>query len=385
MASRTRVTSRTRPSQPTRARAWTPAESELDAAEQCTSLDAEPTDREMPAAAAATSATAAASQKRTAPGETRRDLQRSNKELQVRVRELELQLAGGAEEADADAADYGETSEESNTIIGIIKDLHGKADAARELKEALEADVAALKEKLAREQAVRAELEARVKLLDAKAALGDQLREDLSFVEEERNEVARRLEQAVSEQGKTAAERDRLVEQTTADAARIKDLQSDKIALEAKVLNLQELVADTDRLRQELAETKEEVQRANETVQSLKSKLDAAEVSRNALELELTTTRGLVRSQSQQTGDLKKELSTAHTDLAALRMELDKQEIVNANLVEINKRADRELKSLTERLELARKDLDLSKRTLRAIRTAAMRTPNQPQEPGSGA
>jgi len=385
MASKSKGTSGTRPTQPGRASQGSQDELGLEVLERSASLDPERAEAEMTVAASATSETGGAPEKRTAAGETRRDLQRGNKELQVRVRELELQLAGGAGDADAEAADYGELSEESGTIIGVIKDLHGKADAARELKEALEADVAALKEKLAKELAVRAELEARVKLLDAKAALGEQLREDLSFVEEERNEVVRRLKQAASEQAQLATERDRLVEQKTADGVRIKELQSNRTALEAKVLNLQELVADTDRLRQELAETREEVQRANETLQGLQARLDAAEVSRTALELDLTTTRDLVRGQNQQLGELKKDLRTAHADLATQRTQLEGQKIANAHLVELNKRADRELKSLTERLELAKKDVDLSRRALRAIRTAAMRTPSQTQEPDSEA
>jgi chromosome segregation ATPase len=263
--------------------------------------------------------------------------------------------------------------------------LHGQIDAARELKEALEADLAAMREKWAEEQTARAEVEARGKLLEAKAALGDQLREDLSFVEEERNEIARRLEEARSQVAHLTAERDRLAEQRITDDARIKELQGDKITLEARVLNLEETVADMDRLRQELSAAKEESQRVNDTVQSLKSKLDATEIAKNALDLDLTTTRELVRKHSGQIDELNANLATAYTQLKSLRAEVDKQEIEKANLVESNKRAERELKTLTERLELAKKDLDLSRRALRAIRAAAMRETGPTQEHASGA
>jgi chromosome segregation ATPase len=307
-----------------------------------------------------------------------------NKELQVRIRELELQLAGETRPGGSEAADYGEVSEESATVIAMIKDLHGQIDAAQELREALEADRGAMKEKLAEERTVRAELEARVKLLEARAALGDQLREDLSFVEEERNAIARRLEQAASQLANTTEERNRLAEQKIADDARLKELQSEKITLEAKALNLGETVADVDHLRQELGGAREESQRAKETVQSLKGKLEATEVAKNVMEHDLTTTREQVREQSEQLDGLNKNLATAHAQLADRRAELDQREVENANLVELNKRAERELKTLTEWFESAKRELDLSKKALRDIRTAAIRTTSQIREHASG-
>lgn len=309
-----------------------------------------------------------------------RELQRTNKELQVRIRELELQLAGGPEQADGEARDYGEASEEGAGIIALIKDLHGQIDAARELKDALEADLGSLKEKLAREQAAHTELDAQVRLLEAKAALGEQLREDLSFVEEERNEIARRLEQTADQLAKATGERDGFAEQNSADQVRIRELESDKITLEATVLNLEETVADMGRLRQDLAGTKDELQRAKENGQSLKGKLDATEAAKNSLELELATTRELVRNQNGQVEELRENLSTARTELVDLRARLDRAEIENVNLVETNKRADHEIKALTARLDTLRKELDLTKKALRDIRSAAMRTASRGRE-----
>lgn len=312
-----------------------------------------------------------------------RELQRTNKELQVRIRELELQLAGGPPE-DGVGAEYGEASDEALSTIALIKDLHGQIDAARELREALEADLASIKEKLAKEQAGREELDAHVKLLEAKAALGEQLREDLSFVEEERNEIARRVEQLTSQLAKVTEDRDRLASENAADLRRIKELESDKITLEATVLNLEETVAEMEHLRQGLAESREETQRLKENVQSLKGKLDATEAAKSSLELELATTRELNRNQNGQIEDLRETLSTTGAELAELRSKLDKSEIENANLVETNKRADRDLKTLTARFETAKKELDIIKKMLRDIRAAAMRTTTHVREPSSG-
>jgi len=385
MASKTKVMRKAGPTPPRGTSEEAHSEVALEVVDQDASLDPEPGEAEMTGAPAATPRARSATAARTAASAAGRDLQRANKELQVRIRELELRLAGGTQEAEGEAGDYGELSEESTTVIAEIKDLHSKMDAARELREALETDLAAMKEKWASEQTARTEAEARVKLLDARAALGDQLREDLAFVEDERDEIARRLEQATSQLGQITEERDRLAEQKITDDERIKALHGDKIGLEAKVLNLGETVADLDRLRQDLVGSQEELQRVKETVQSLKGKLNATEIARNALELDLTATREVVRKQGGQIDELRANLTAAHVKSTELRAELDQREIENTNLLESNKRAERELKTLTERLEFTKRNLELSKKALRAIRAAAMRTTGQNSEDGAEA
>ncbi len=316
--------------------------------------------------------------------ETSRDLERMNKELQVRIRELELERAGGAPQEDGEMVEDVGISEETGSIIAMVKDLHGEIDAAYELKEALETDLAAAKDRLAQEQSVRAEMEARLRLMEAKAALGDQLREDISIVEEERNETARRLEEATSKLEQAAKERDELAQQNAAEEARIKTIQNDKLALEARVLNLEDAVADVDRLRRELADVGENAQLLEESARNVKGKLEATETSKNALELDLATTREIVRSQNEQVEELKEELAVRHTELVDLRAKLDRQEIEFVNLQETSKRTEREVKTLTARVESVKKELDLSKKALRDIRTAAVRTTGRVRERYSG-
>ncbi len=357
----------------------------LEVVRKDTSDSPKPAEAEMNVAASAPSRPRSGTRKRPVMTETIRDLERMNKELQVRIRELELELAGGARQGKGKVAEYVEVSEESSSIIAMVKDLHGEIDVAYELKEALEADLAALKKKLSEEETVRAELEARVNLLEAKAALGDQLREDISFVEEERNETARRFEEATAKLAQLSREHSSLAEQKAVDETRLMELQRDKIGLEAKVLNLEDTVAEMDQLRRELAEERESSQLQEENKQNIKGKLEATEISKNALELDVATTREIVRSQNEQIEELRDDLANAHAGLADLRAKLDVQEVENVNLRESYKRVEREIKTLSARNESMKNELDLSKKALRDIRTAAVRTSGRVRERYSGA
>ncbi|MHC4695771.1 MAG: hypothetical protein ACYTFA_03395, partial [Planctomycetota bacterium] len=203
---------------------------------------------------------------------------------------------------------------------------------------------------------------------------------DISFVEEERNETARRLEKVTSQLEEITEERDRLADQTVADETRIREVQNEKLALEAKVLNLEETVAEMDRLRGELAEAAENAQLLEESVRGVKGRLEATETSKDALELELATTREIVRGQNDHIEELKEKLATTQAELAALHAKLDRQEIDTVNLQETNKRAEREIKTLNSRVESVKKELDLSKKALREIRSAAVRTTGRVRE-----
>ncbi len=183
--------------------------------------------------------------KRRSGDEAFRVLQTMNKQLLARVKALELARIGGAAQdgGTGKAGDY-EESEESGHFTSMVKDLHGDIDAAYVLKKALEADLTATQQKLSEEEAVRAELEARANMLEGKAALADELREDISFVEEEQNKTFRRLKEVTSELEQVSSQRDGLVEQRDRYAERLKELQTQRFDLEAQVLDLRERLAE---------------------------------------------------------------------------------------------------------------------------------------------
>jgi chromosome segregation ATPase len=312
--------------------------------------------------------------KRRTMSETNRDLKRQKKELLVRIKELELQRVGNTDRDEGNVEDYAKVSQESNRMIAMAKDLRRKIDVAHEHNDALEADLLTTQKQLTEERAVRAELEARINLLGAKAALGEQLRDDISFVEEERNETVKRLEEVISELELATEERDDLAKEKVIKEALIMDIQSAKSDLEAQTSNLKEKVADMNQLHQEFAQEKEKCQLLEEKGHDLESMLESAETSKNALDLDLTVTQERVRSQNKQIEELRVMLTTTRDKLTELRAQLDKREAENVTLRESLERKERELKTVIARNESIKKELDSRKKALHDIRSAAVRT-----------
>jgi chromosome segregation ATPase len=296
------------------------------------------------------------------------DLERQNQELRVRLKELELALAErGLEEGHG-----GEMADEDD-YLAVVKDLEGEIDATLTLKEALEADLAAAQEKASHEAAARAEIESRLKVLESQAGLADQLRQEVSFVEEERNKATSVLAEKNAQLDALTQERDTLSDKAGTLDSHFKKLQSEKTDLEAQVLNLRDKVVDLDRLRQEAETLREERDTLEKKVQDLTRSLTASNNLVNALKLDLDTTRELVRdlrSQVQDSGtqmtELREDLSAANTDLSHTRAELDAQ-------VEANKRLEEQVRTLAEKHKSVSAELETAKKALRNLHSAAIR------------
>ena len=170
---------------------------------------------------------------------TIRILEGMNRKLLARVKQLELKQAGATEQHEGEAVEQ-EEAEEGKRFSSMVKSLRGDIDAAYILKKALETDLGATQKRLSEEEAARQRFESRAGLFEAKAALADQLREDIAFVEEEQNRTFRRLAEATSERERVTEERDRLAEAKRLRDVRISELLKQRFELEADIVELKE-------------------------------------------------------------------------------------------------------------------------------------------------
>lgn len=313
-------------------------------------------------------------QKATSAGAIRK-LRRENKELLARVKELELErVAGTKAEGEGTPENYEDVSEESSSIISNIRNLEEQLDAAFALTEAQEADLDAARKRLSEESATRAELEARVESLRAQAALEDQLREDIAYVEQERDASTARITEIAAQLERISEDRDSLAEQLGITKKRIEELQQDKIEFEAQVLTLKDKVATMAQLRKELDKATDARQALAEEMLDLKNRLEVSETSKNALESDLASTREVVRGLEKETEDLHEKLNATNIGLADMLTRLEEQKTKNDDLAEANKGLEREMRSLTSRHESTQKELEAAKKALRKIHAAAAET-----------
>lgn len=293
----------------------------------------------------------------------------------ARARERDLErIARGGAKGKIKVEDYEEVSEESSSILSFVKDLERQLDAAYALKEAVETDLAAAQETLGEESAARAELEAQVKSLKERAALVDQLREDISFVEQERDAALRRLTEATTQLEQSAKERGSLADRLDAAEKRINELQQYKMDMDLQAGNLKDELAMAERLREEVADLTDARLALEEEVGDLRNRLEASETSKSALELNLTSNREIIRGLREEVENLRKELAAVNIDLTDVRAQLGEQMARSRNLAEANRTLEREAKMLASKHESTVKELEAAKQALRDIRTATAHT-----------
>jgi len=239
------------------------------------------------------------------------------------VDELETErVASGTVKSEIKMEDFADVSEERASIISIVKDLEGQVDTAYELKEVLEAELDATKKKLSEELAAHTQLNAQVKSLKAQAALVDQLRQDISFTEEERDKIANLLAEIQPQLEVMTEERDSLGEKLASAEAHAKELDDERTTLEAQVMNLKDKVVDMDRLRGEV-------------------------------------------------DNLRGKLTGADSRVADLHVQLEEQQAANRDLMDAKARLEQELKISNMNHESTKNELEAVKKALYDIRSEA--------------
>ena len=238
---------------------------------------------------------------------------RGKRQPKVVESEYELEIGDG---------DFADVFEQIASIISIVKGLEEQVDTAFELKNVLEAELDTTQKKLSEELVAHVKLEEQVKSLEARAALTDQLREDISFVEEERNKYANVLAEIQPQFETVSKERDSLAKKVVSVEAHAKELGDERTILEAEVINLKDKVTNIDRLRREVDK-------------------------------------------------LRRKLTGADNGTADLRTQLEEQEAANRKLMETRTRLECEIKMEKANYEATKNKLEMMKKALNDLRSEA--------------
>lgn len=270
--------------------------------------------------------------------------------------------------------DFTDVTQEKSSIISIVRGFEEQVETAFALKEVLEDELNTTQERLAQEVEARSELETQVELLQTRAALAEQLREDITFIEQERNKFADELAQLRPQFEEAVAERDALSERLGSSESNAKGLEGDKLTLEAQVMNLKDKIIDADALQRELTETARDYQNLREQHHDLNKRLDASQAGQEALQDELTGTHENAQAWRGESEELRKKLAGAQGQISDLNIQLRDQQDTNRELMSTNTRLENELATTSTDGEAAKKELYSLKLALRDIRSEAKKT-----------
>ena len=279
--------------------------------------------------------------------------------------ELEGDVAAG-EPSEAGVDEHPYVSAMGASIISLVADLGRQLDTAYELKDALEAELVMTRQELSDVSCARAELMARVTLLEGRAPTAEQLREELASLQDERNGMASVLDETRAQLEQTAKERDSLAEQMSGTEENREKLQQENAGLGEALSALEEKLAEMERLRQELEEAGGARRELESRVEDLTQRLEASSTSGHALESELATSR-------EDAAQLREELSLADGRLDELRAQCEEQKAEARDLRAANRRFEQAFEKLTAQHKAARNGLGAAKKALCDIHAAAAR------------
>jgi len=312
--------------------------------------------------------------------EKTRDLARQNAVLLARIKQLELERARSQHEDAGHSGDRRVGAGESRGVIQIVASLERQLNSAFELRDALEADLQTTRAKLSEETANRRDLEERFVLLEAEAALVDPLRDELSFIEEERNEIARKLKTAEDLLERVTTERDTLTKKMDAAETDIEEFERIKVDLEAQVLNLEEHAQELKLARTELEERNAQIADLTVRLRGVTGQLEAGETSKKALELDLATNKKISGELREEVQALTQKANSLETDLSDLRGQLEEQQVENADLRVQSTRLEHDLKSQKAKSAATDAEFQATQNALREIQNAAFRTEKRVQK-----
>ncbi len=260
-----------------------------------------------------------------------------------------------------------DVAEQATNILSIIEGLEGQVDTAFKLKDALEVDLATTRERLSREVTLRTDVEARLTVVESQTVVVDQLRDDISFAEQERNKFANLVEEIQPQLEAMIEQRDLLLEETTFAKTSIEKLESQRTTLEAQALNLEDKITDTEDLRKQVAEQGDAFSELQHQSRDLAHRLGATETSKSALEADLAVTQEKLMVMRAETEGGRQREAGINRQLTDLQAQLEEQQSVNMNLVETVGRLESDMRASSIEHEAIEKELRSAQKALHDI------------------
>ncbi len=259
--------------------------------------------------------------------------------------------SGTIEDGDFDMLNLVDISQERADILSIVKSLERQTGTSSKLKDVLEGDIDMLQKKLSKETTARVQLEEKLASLETNSGKAVQLSEENASLRKERDRLANLLEEIRPHLEAVTEGRDSLSEEMAFAQKRTRELASRNADFETQIKRLQEKIAETERLRAELAKLTEERQVSAEQVRRLMDRLEEANKVRDTLETDLAASHEAMCNMRKEMESLQDEATNDGSQVSNLRNQIIAQ---SAELAAANEKVQQEVAARRQTEEMLR-------------------------------
>ena len=227
-----------------------------------------------------------------------------------------------------------DASQERADILSVVRSLERQTDTSAKFKDILEGEVEVLQKNLAKEKALRVDLEESLSALKGSDGSLPQLQEENETLKAECSRQKELLEEIRPQLASVTEGRDMLTEETAFAKKQARELAGRNAELETQVKHLQEKLSSAKHLRTEVSALTNQRQVSTEQVRKLMNRLEEANKMRDTLELDLSTAHEALCKLQRERQALKDAVTDDGTEVSRLRNQLLTQSTELATITE---------------------------------------------------
>ena len=263
---------------------------------------------------------------------------------------------------------------ERNDVMHVINELEDQLDRQQEVREALERELTTSNDKLQGANQRCQELEWHTVTLQTRVEALEQVRQEVTLLEEEVANANGRLQRVMEEYKGLEKDRNRIRNELKESNKQLEELwavRKERDGLRTDVRDLSSRIEETERATREADEERTQLQtRYHEALSSL----DEARAERHQQQLALRAAEDRARELARVQDELVDKLEVLRGDKKALQAQLAHQERDNARMVEQRQFYETELASLRNSNRNAETALASVKKAFAEVRVALTET-----------
>lgn len=219
-------------------------------------------------------------------------------------------------------------------ILAVVRSLERQTDTSAKFKDILEGEIEVLQKNLAKEKALRVDLEESLNNLKSSWGSLPQLREENTELKAKCERQKQLLEEIRPQLASVTEGRDMLTEEAAFAKKQVRELAGKNAELETQVKHLREKLSSVEHLREEASTLTNQRQVLTEQVRKLMNRLEEANKTRDTLELDLTAAHESLCQLQRERQALQDAVTDDGTEVSRLRTQLLAQSTELATVTE---------------------------------------------------